>query len=228
MTSETGGKRGDSGTDRPVGRPLLSLLLFFHLFFVFVALTSNHFPSALQRRLTGLFSPHLRVLNFDLNFTPYYLTLGTVDDQDHRIEVLAAGGDAADSDQWIRLADAGWRGGERSKRYQRLAASMAFFGERQQDNLTALFARSVAEYFLYQRQIEPAKVRCRRILPQDRSAVAGGTIEQRDPLSDQYFSEVYCADTIVVVDIVDGTTVSVIKVQATGQVARPDTGDGQP
>ena len=219
MRTDASQENRDTGTIQPTGRPVLSLLLFIHLFFVTIALAGNHFPSALEGRLVGLFSPYLRTLNFDLNFTPYYLTLGTVDDQDHRIEVLPAGEDPANNAQWVRVSDTHWRGGERYHRYQRLAASMAFFGERQQDNLCALFARSVAENFLNQRHIEPRQVRCRRILPQDRSAVTGGTPEQRDPLSDAYFAEVYRANAIV-----DGSTVSVVKVEDAGQVARPDAG----
>jgi len=222
MSPQTSEQRKTVEEERPAGRPFLSLLLFFHLFLIFVALCGNHFPSALQSRLVGLFSPYLRVMNFDLNFTPYYLTLGSADDQDHRIEVLAASSSDG-SGEWLSLPDVGWRAGERYKRYQRLADSMAFFGERQQDNLSALFARSVAESFLNQRQIVPEQVRCRRILPQDRSAVEGGTPEQRDPLSDQYFTEVYRANTIV-----DGANVSVIKAEEAGQVARPDSGGEQP
>jgi hypothetical protein len=223
MSRETVNEPPDRRVEQPASRPLLSLVLFFHLFFVFIALASNHFPSALQQRLVGLFSPYIRALNFELNFTPYYLTLGSVDDQDHRIEVLAAGGEGAEGGRWIGLPDAGWRGGERYKRYQRLAASMAFFGERQQDNLSALFARAVGENFLNQRRIVLAEIRCRRILPQDRSVVAGGTAEQRDPLSEQYFVEVYRANAIV-----EETRVSVIKAESAGQVARPNPGDQQP
>lgn len=223
MKAESSGERSDNTAGQPVGRPILSLLLFFHLFFIMVALGGNHFPSALQGRLVGLASPYLRVLNFDVSFTPFYLTLGTVDDQDHRIEVLAA--DAYDSgeDGWIEVTAPGWRGGERTRRYQRLAGTMAFFGERRQDQLSALFARSIAEHFLNQRHIEPAQIRCRRILPQDRSAVSGGTPEQRNPLSEVYFAEVYRANTIP-----DGSRVGVIKVEAAGHVARPDAGGRSP
>jgi hypothetical protein len=223
MKTESGGESPHDAAEQPVGRPLLSLLLFFHLFFIAVAFGGNHFPSALQGRLVGLASPYLRVLNFDISFTPYYLTLGTVDDQDHRIDVFAADSYDAGDDGWIGVSASGWRGGERIRRYQRLAGTMAFFGERRQDQLSALFARSVGEHFLNQRHIEPAQVRCRRILPQDRSAVAGGTPEQRNPLSDLYFAEVYRANTIV-----DGSRVGVIKVEAAGHVARPDAGGRAP
>jgi hypothetical protein len=223
MRSETVGRHEEHDRDEPAGRPILSLLLFFHLFLVFVALSANHFPSALQNRLVGFFSPYLRVLNLELNFTPFHLTVGSVDDQDHRVEVLPTGGMESDPSTWLALPDAGWRGGERYKRYQRLASSMAFFGERDQDNFSALFARSVAESFLNQREIVPVQVRCRRLLPQDRSVVEGGTPEQRDPYSDQYSAEVYRANVLV-----DGASVSVIKVEEAGQVARPDSGGQQP
>jgi hypothetical protein len=198
--------------------PVLSLLLFFHLFCVAVALSGNHFPSALQIRLIDLFAPYLRSLNFDLNYTPYHLTLGTIDDQDHRIEVLPAGGDEQSAEAWLGVPDKARRG-ERYRRYQRLAAAMGFFGERQQNNQSALFAGAVAEHFLHQRQITPAQIRCRRILPQDRNLVAGGTAEDRNPWSERYFSEVYRANTVV-----GGGSVSVIKVEEAGQVARPGSG----
>jgi hypothetical protein len=201
---------------KPAGHPLLSLLIFIHLFCVGIALWSAHFPSALQVRLLDRLSPYLRLLHFDLNFTPFYLTQGTVDDQDHRIEVRGKAGDGGTAADWRSLPDSGWRAGERYKRYARLAAAMAFFAEREQDAQTALFARAVAEHYLNQGQVEPVEVRCRRILPQDRSQIASGTAEERDPYSDTYLREVYRANTIV-----EGSSVSVVKVEETREVASP-------
>jgi hypothetical protein len=223
MKSALGEPSPNDGVSQPVSHPWLSLLLFFHLFSIAVALGANHFPSPLQSRMAGFMSPYLRVMNFDISFIPYHLTLGTVDDQDHRIDVLAADAYLMGDEGWIGIGEPSFRGGERFKRFQRLAATMAFFGERRQDQLSALFARAVAEHFLNQRHIEPSEIRCRRILPQDRSAVAGGTPEQRNPLSSLYFAEVYRASALI-----DGSTVAVIKVEQAGHVARPDAGGRSP
>lgn len=210
-------------TGSPQGRPVVSLLLVIHLVLVATALSGNHFPSALQNRLVALFSPYLRVLNFDLNYTPYHLTQGTVDDQDHRVEILPQGGESPSEEGWVRLAPTGWRIGERYHRTQRLASALAFFAERQQNQQAALFARSIAEHSLNQLRIEPAQLRCRRILPQERTAVAAGTAGARDALDETYLTEIYRANTIV-----DGATVSVMKVEQAGQVASPDAGGRGP
>ena len=87
---------GEPPAGEPSSRPFISLLLFIHLFCVFVAMSSNLSRSGLQDRLLRVLSPYTQLLGFDLNYTPYHFTHNLPLDVDHRVELLAAGRDAAD------------------------------------------------------------------------------------------------------------------------------------
>lgn len=221
-----GRAKNHAAATRSAGAPLgagtqslLSLLIFCHLFCVLVALSGNLLPSALQSRLLRFFSPYTQLLNFDLNYTPMHLTHGSLDDVDHRLEVLRVGEDENDASAWIALPEAGPRRGERYQRYQRLAAAMAFSADR---DTAGLLARSVAGNVWHQDGVKPKQIRCRKHLLQGMDVVSGGTPEQRDPASALYFREAYRANVIVTSD----GQVEVIRAEETGQVKRPDVRQG--
>lgn len=216
MRKRTSESRGDPGDDAPSpwGRSLLSLLLIVHLFCVAVALSSNYSPSPLQTRLLERFQFYLRTLNFDLNFTPYYLTHAMESDVDHRIEVLPQGENPAAGESWVVLPGSGWHGGQGYKRLQRLGQVMAFYS--QDDATAALFAQAVGRNFLQQRGVTPQQIRCRRHMLQSRLAVEGGSAVERDPNSATYFRTPYIANCVVA----DGE-VQIVRLDEAGEVAQP-------
>ncbi|MFV1965091.1 MAG: hypothetical protein ACC628_06680 [Pirellulaceae bacterium] len=194
---------------------MISLLVFAHFFFVFVAVSSNLAPSELQSRLLARFAFYTRLFNLDLNFTPYHLTHGPLEDGDHRIELLPEGEDAEEPENWIVLPDVGTRGSDRYHRYQRLAKVMSFFA--QEEDIPAFLAQAAAAHFVHQRDMQPSQIRCRKHLAQRRDAIVGGTAAQRDPNDASYFQVTYDARCVVSED----GSVHVSKVSEASQVAQP-------
>jgi len=195
-------------------RSLISLLIFAHFFFVFVAVAGNLAPSELQLRILARFAFHTRLFNFDLNATPFHLTHATLEDVDHRIEVLPEGADVADSDRWIVLPDVGVRGSDRYQRYQRLARVMSFFAE--EEEVPALLAQATGASFLRQRGTRPKQIRCRKHMLQRWDVIRGGTPAQRDANSPEYFQVAYDARCVL-----SGDSVGVVKLAEASQAAQP-------
>jgi hypothetical protein len=194
-------------------RTIASLLIFIHLFFVFLALSSNLARSGLSRTLLSRFAFYTRLFNFDLDFTPYHLTHGTDEDVDHRVEVLLT-----DASSWETLPS-GMRGHDGYKRVQRFAANWAYHALN--DGQPALFAQAVANRFSQQQTIAPKQVRCRKHFQQGPDDLVG-TPAQRDPDDSSRFSVPYAATSII-----RGTgAVEVIRVEEAGQVAAPATSTG--
>lgn len=188
----------------------VSLLIFGHLFFVFVALGSNYVRSPLTDTVLDRFAFYTRLLNLDLNYTPFHLTHGTDMDVDHRIEVLPRDGDA-----WLTLPGEGFRGADSYKRYQRYASTWAY--QAAADLEPALFARAVGTHYSQQREIAPRQIRVRKHFQQSREELASGTASQRDPDAPSRFAVSYAANAIVN----PNGSVDVVKVEETGQVAVP-------
>ena len=130
--------------------------------------------SDLTRVLLDRFAVYTRLLNFDLDFTPYHLTHGTESDVDHRIEVLPQG-----SEEWQVLPIEGFRGVDGFQRYHRLASIWSFHATN--EGQPALFAQAVGNHCSLQRGVVPRQIRCRRHYLQPREEVIGGTPAMRDP-----------------------------------------------
>lgn len=213
---------GNSGLT-PGVRTALSLGLIIHLFLAFVAMSANLAPvySRVQARILTNFSLYTRLLAIDLNFTSFYWTHASVDDVDHRIDVLPAGKRAEVNSDWIHLPDVGVRGSDRYQRYLRLASTWSLMS--QQDELTAAIAKSVGTSFLEQRQLRPARVRCQRHMLQSWEAIRGGTQTQRNPDDPSYFQVAYDANLV----ISRNGTVSVVKLAEAGEIAQPGSGGGK-
>ena len=199
-------------------RSVLTLFLCIHLFCVFVALCSNSSPSPLQSRLLSFLAPYTRLLNFDLNFTPYYLTFGPLSDGSESIEILPAGSDPAAPQSWHVLPDVGIQGSDRRQRYERLAEVMAFYAVQGEEEIPGLIAQSVAAHFHTAEPMEPSQIRCRTQIPQMREWIGGGTPAQRDPRDPSHYRVDYTANVVVSAD----GSVSIVKSDEAGQVARPD------
>lgn len=197
-------------------RSVVSLVLFIHLFCVFAALSSNYYPSDLQREFLARLRIYTQLFNFDL-FVPYNLTMAEPVDSNHRVEVLPTGADETDANAWLALPDVGLKGGERRQRYERLGELMdTYIGQQREDPL-ALVTASVGEHFLHQRQVTPKQIRCRRhsLVHPDLFTVPNPE-PPRDPSASSEFSVVYAADAVV--DDEAGT-VQVVKKEAIGEVA---------
>jgi hypothetical protein len=208
----------------PTTQTVVSLLLIIHLFFAGVAFSSNLAPiySRLQNRLLTNFAVYTQLLGFDLNFLPFYWTHATIDDVDHRVEILPRGKIAERDADWIVLSAVATRGTERFQRYQRLGRVWSLVSP--QDELTAALAKAVGTSFIEQRAIQPVRVRCRRHTLQDWDLVRGGTAAQRDPHDPSYFQSSYDANLVVS----RNGTVSVVKLAETSEIAVPSPRDSTP
>jgi hypothetical protein len=214
MTSAQSGTQNDHVL--PAGpRTLVNFLLVVHLFFLAVCLSANYAPSRLQFTILTKFRPYTRLLNFDLNFTPYYLTHAGESDVDHRIEVLPAEADETRADAWIVLPSGGFRGSEAYKRYQRLGFIWAL--QAQTDGEPALFAQAIGTHFARQQGIKPKQIRCRRHFLQSMEDIRGGTAARRNPNDPSFFAVVYAANAIVS----ENGYVEVVRIDEAGQVAQP-------
>lgn len=201
-------------TPVPPGKPLISLLLTLHLGIVALALSTNLTASLLQQALRGLCAPYTQLLNIDLDFTPYHLTHATEADVDHRLEILPAGSDPEGRD-WIVLPDVGWRGGERYRRYQRLAESLALRATTEDPEVSSI-AAAVATHYLNREHLEPGRLRVQRHMLQSPEAVASGSEAERDPNHPAYFDRAYDAHVVV-----DGDQVSVVPIPVRSDAAQP-------
>ena len=199
-------------------RTTVSLLLFIHLFCIFVALATNNSPSDLSLAFLRKMRFYTQLFNFDLTVA-YYLTHGTPIDVDHRVEVLPAGADENDPAAWHALPDVGIRGGERRQRYERMGELMDLFVEQERDDRVAVLASTVGSHYLNRENVKPKQIRCRRhfLVPLEAYGVQG-TPEMRDPNTADRFGVVYAANAVV---DEENRTVEVVKIDAAGQVARP-------
>lgn len=206
----------------PAMRTAVSLLLIAHFFLAAVALSANLAPaySSFQRRILSVFAFYTQLFGVDLNFTPFYWTQATLEDVDHRIEVLPDGGQADRDPDWVVLPDVGKRGSDRYQRYQRLGRLWGLLSQR--DDLTAALAQGVGSSFREQRGLEPRRVRCRRHMLQGWDVARSGTAAQRNPDDPSYFQVAYDANLV----ISRSGIVSVVKIAETREIAQPATRDG--
>ena len=196
-------------------RTLLTLAILVHTFFVAIAVASNFAPSNLQYQILFRFRPYTRLFNFDLDFTPYYLTHATEADVDHRIEVLPQGKSASTSGDWIVLPPPMFRGCDSYKRYQHLASTWAF--EAVNGGEPAVFAQAIGTHFARERKTPPQQIRCRRHFLQSQQDIIQGTPARRDPNDPSFFAVVYAANAIVS----DNGYVEVVRIDEASQVAQP-------
>ncbi|HAN96892.1 MAG TPA: hypothetical protein DCQ98_05405 [Planctomycetaceae bacterium] len=110
-------------------RSVISLLLVIHLFAIAITFFSVLEPAPLQQRLLGILAPYLQLMNFDLDYAPYYLTRDRLHpdftnefrEREYRVEALPRGADPNDATQWFKVG-ADWTGSSESyRRIQRLA-----------------------------------------------------------------------------------------------------------
>lgn len=202
----------DSASIGETSRTVISFLLFVHCFCVFVVLSSNYVQSPIQQRAVALVAPYTRLLNFDPNFTRFHLTHAAEEHDDHVIEVTLP--DSPD-EPLVRLPDDGWRGGDRFKRFQRLATAMAFAANREYDSVSGEYAKAIGDRVMAERDMDRVVVRCYRIPPRPMPG-DGLEAESRESGQDRAnYESIYEAD----VWMADDGTVQLLKKSSRREVA---------
>lgn len=152
-------------------RSLVSLLLFLHLFVLFVAVTTYTRPSGLQERLHQLFAPYLRTLHLTAfpvtyPFARYHLTHALPTDVDFTCEVEFVGTDG--KPETVLIPSGPLWPPIRSRRYQALAnATGALSDEEADEDLAGILPRALAASVLARHGVSQGTFRVRaHYLPQ--------------------------------------------------------------
>lgn len=208
----------------PTVRSSISLALVVHLFCLFACAFSVIPPSEFHARLLGVLAPYVQLMNFDLDQTPYYLTMTPIDrdtkeffsERSFRFEVLPKGADPAVNENWI-IVKRGIRGLPNFNRYGRLAATASLFSE--QDDMVGAIASDVVRYMAVQQDTEIGKIRLRIHLPIPRADFVN---EGETPVNvddDTYYRPLY---TAIVLMGPDGD-VNLIKESSARESAPPES-----
>jgi hypothetical protein len=192
-------------------RSLVTLALFFHLFCLGLAFTTNLRMSGLQRRLLAIGAPYMQALKLELMYEPYHLTHAMQTDDDHFIEVEVEKGPRAG--QKIKLPNdsfdvSAWQ------RYQSLARVASVNAYFQMEANAGRFARAVGAHVLSQGD-EAVTVRFKRLRFQPFDYEMNEKENPADPYAAQYQSEAYAAR---VWRDRDGQ-IQVLKISAAGEAA---------
>ena len=147
----------------PEARTWVSLLLFIHLFAVFVAVASYTGPAVSSGSCTALFDPYLNNLHLtpthpSYPFARYHLTHAAQNDVDFSCEV-----DVEEPDgQRLVIPDPGLWPNVRYRRYQALANAAGFLSQPEGDeNLAGILPKSIAAGLLKQHGQTQGLVRVR-------------------------------------------------------------------
>jgi len=155
---------GNPAPPNATAQSIATILIVVHFFCILVALSGNVLRSSLQDTLIRqVLRPYLQFFNFDPDFAPFHLTRGTVEDADHRWEVLPVGQSPGDPNAWKPLPENALRWGESLKRWQRLGSLASMQATLDNEEAAAEIARGAASYALYTLKIKPQQVRCRRL-----------------------------------------------------------------
>ncbi|WP_425617544.1 hypothetical protein NA78x_001224 [Anatilimnocola sp. NA78] len=203
-------------------RGVASLLIFVHFFCVFAVLSSNHLRSPLQARLVEVFSAYTQLLNFDPDFTPYYLVSGPPTDDCLLVLDLYADGEKRVEDQkllkTVVLPDHGSKLNGSQRRYITLARLVATFAspENELDENSGEIARAVGARIMAENDARRCVFRCiqKSSQPINLDDLRPG-FPRDNPNAPQYEIPVYEAD----VWIDEDNQVQAIKRSARNEVA---------
>ena len=163
-------------------------------------LFANFRRSRLQADLVGVFRPYTEFFQFDPQFTEFFLTHGSMQDDRVIVVDLYPRGDEHVSNQKmiksVTLPDRGspWTGSRR--RYFGLANVLSVYGSsEQEDDLSALIARAVGRRLMDENEARAAVVRSvqRMSQPADVNSLFPG-FPPDDPTASQYDVTIYEAD----------------------------------
>jgi len=174
----------------PEARTWASLLLFVHLFAVFVAVTAYTRPSGLQQRLLPLFEPYLTNLYLSPThptypFARYYLTHAGPADVDFSCEVDV---DQADTGTIVIPNPDLWPA-VRFRRYQALANTAGYLTQPEgEENLAGILPKAIAAGILKQHGQTQGVV---RVQAHFLAPIDSPTRADRGPVTTQYEGEVF-------------------------------------
>jgi hypothetical protein len=150
----------------PEARTWVSLLIFAHLFAVFVAVTTYTRPSVLEERLHDLFAPYLRNLHLTsfpvtYPFARYHLTHASPSDVDFSIEIDVDKPDG--SKETVTIPPPSLQPLVRFYRYQALAnaAGTLAGGELADDASASILPKTIAASVLKRRDATGGVIRIR-------------------------------------------------------------------
>ncbi len=147
-------------------RSWVSLLLFAHLFALFVAVTTYTRPSALQSTLHGLFAPYLRNLHLTASgvsypFARYYLTHASESDLDFSCEVDVTN-PQGEADKVLLPPEGLWPP-IRTRRYQNLVNAVGTLaaGGEANDQYSSVLPKAIAGSIVREHGAKQGIFRCR-------------------------------------------------------------------
>jgi len=179
-------------------RTAITMLLFLHLFALFVAVASNAAPvSALRlglRRVPGMV-PYLQMLHMDLGYN-YHLTYNDSLDYDHFAEIREGGPQhpGGSGPLVVRSPDPELQPGIRRRRYLNLNQAMA--RRAQEEELAGLLPLAVSRTLLAENGITSGvyRFRCRPHFALSRDDLESKDADRHDPMSPRTYDTVYQAD----------------------------------
>lgn len=178
-------------------RTVLSLVLFLHLFALFIAVASNARPvSALRAQLGTVpgVKPYLQTLMMDLSYT-YHLTYAQGLDFDHFFEVeLDWQGTTNPQAKTLVLPQPNTRPNIRFRRYRDLVQAAAVLISEEVDE--SRLPHVIASRLLSEAGVEEGvhRIRCRRRLPLRMEEAGSPDLAERDPSRPALFETIYEAD----------------------------------
>lgn len=209
----------------PEVRTWVSLLLFAHLFAVFVAVTTYTRPSAVQERLHEMFAPYLRNLHLTAYpvtypFARYQLTHALPADVDFTCQVEFKGRDG--SAETISIPALPMQPLVRYRRYQALANATGALAESEtSEEFNGILPRAIAGSILKARGVAQATFRCRSHELPEMEALGGTEPARRAALEN--YRDVYEAQVFVT-----SGSVEVLKKATTLEVAPVKGGSKTP
>jgi hypothetical protein len=171
-------------------RSIASLVLFIHLFCLFLALTSNYYLSPLQIALVNAVGPYVQLTKLKPT-APYHLTDGSELSDDHYLEVEIVAGPQAG--EIVRLPESTVGGsplGRRGEFFARTIGATTYLGA---DPNTATLAKAAGAHILAEGGNEEVIVRVKRLRPQDRVLDRTNPATPADPTAEAYVNTAYQA-----------------------------------
>jgi hypothetical protein len=171
-------------------RSIASLVLFIHLFCLFIALTSNYYLSPLQIALVNAIGPYIQLIKLKPT-APYHLTDASELSDDHFLEVEVVAG--PQPGEIIRLPESRVGAsptGRRGEFFARTIGATTYMGA---DPNTAALAKAVGAHILAQDGAEEVIVRLKRLRPQDRVRDRTNPATPADPTAEAYVNTAYQA-----------------------------------
>jgi len=177
---------------------VISLLLFIHLFVLWVVMstgTSMLHTSMLQDRLVGLFRPYTQPTNLEIQSAPYHLFSGRPDEYEHffRVEHTSDSGDQTTYQVPGPELGGSWKD---PYRYNRLAQLLSIQAELNDDTIPAEIVNGIGQYFIRRAGGGKVSVSCIRRNPQPMELVQDGQEFHADPRDASYENQTYRATVL--------------------------------